>query len=35
MEKITNQFSDNIGIEILDIKENGELDLKIEEHFKG
>lgn len=35
MERITNQFSDNIGIEILDVKENGELEIKVEHHFKG
>lgn len=35
LEKLTNQFFDNIGIEIVNVKEDGELELKISEHFKG
>lgn len=35
MEKLTNQFFDNIGIEIIDVKEDGELELTIYKHFKG
>lgn len=35
MEKLTNDFFDNIGIEIINVKEDGELEIKISQHFKG
>jgi len=35
MDKLTSDFTDNIGVEILEIKDYGELEIKVTHHFIG
>lgn len=33
--QLINDFFDNIGIKIINVKEDSELEIKVSEHFKG
>lgn len=35
LDKLTSDFRDNIGVEILAVKDDGELEIKVTPHFGG